>query len=75
MYSKRIEAFASEWNLEISHIENISVSMRNLIVSYSGVLLDEHDPNILSDISTTIQSQAHLFGEGISSQVKLFPFE
>ena len=75
MYSKRIEAFASEWNLEISQITNFSKSMHDLIMSYSGVLLDENDSNILTAMSTVIHSQAHLIVEGIASQVsETLPF-
>jgi hypothetical protein len=74
MYSKRIEAFAFEWNLETSYTENFSESMRNLVASSSGIVLDEHDSNLLGDISTTLQSQAHLLVENVSSKVLNSPY-
>lgn len=47
--------------------------MHDLIVSYSGVLLDENDSNIMTAMSTIIHSQAHLIVEGISTQVSETP--
>jgi hypothetical protein len=72
-YSKRIEVIATEWEIESSHLERVSSLMTRYLTNRSdrGQMGNHEEEylNILTDISTILQNQAHSIVGSFSQQV------